>query len=263
MKNQPKPNNFPQFLSLLFSFSLSFYLVFPVLAQDSSTPSGPGFPESNEPPTEPKRNDGEAGASWRRFFKSSEPPTEPKGNESEGGARGDDICPIAPNNLGALKVWNLRPTFIWTGQITKLEIRELDSQTAFWSPRNSSINQVTSLSSNTLKLYQATVETDLQPGQIYEWYFSNNPSGEYDQYLPVEFTVMTAQDRDSIVQELQQLEQKLAAENITGDGAKLRRADFFASQNLWLEFWQEVLSMESPSEDLKALLASTINQLCQ
>ncbi|WP_413160011.1 hypothetical protein ACL6C3_16445 [Capilliphycus salinus ALCB114379] len=85
MKNQPKPNNFPQFLGLLFSFSLSFYLVFPAFAQDSSTPSWRGFPESNEPSTEPKRNDREAGASWRRFFESSEPPTEPKGKEGEGG----------------------------------------------------------------------------------------------------------------------------------------------------------------------------------
>ncbi|WP_413160010.1 hypothetical protein ACL6C3_16440 [Capilliphycus salinus ALCB114379] len=240
MKNQPKPNNFPQFLGLLFSFSFSFYLVFPALAQDSST------------------------AFWRRFFESSEPPTEPKGNDREAGTRGDDdICPIAPNNLGALKVWNIRPTLTWSGEITKLEIRELDSRTDLWNQRTSSRNKVESLSSNTLELYQVTVETDLQPGQIYEWYFSNNPSGEYDQYLPVEFTVMTAQERDSIVQELQQLEQELTAENITGDAAKLRRADFFASQNLWLEFWQEVLSMESPSEDLKALLASTIDQLCQ
>ncbi|MGB3188211.1 MAG: hypothetical protein WBB43_02125 [Limnoraphis sp.] len=238
MKNQRKPNNFPQFLGLLFSFSLSFYLVFPAFGQDSST------------------------ASWRRFFESSEPPTEPKGKEGEGGARGNDICPISPNNWGALKVWNIRPTLTWRGQITKLEIRELDSQTAFWSPRTSS-NKVPSLSSNTLELYQATVQTDLQPGQIYEWYFSNNPSGEYDQYLPIKFTVMTAQERESIVQQLQQLEQKLAAENITGDAAKLRRADFFASQNLWLEFWPEVLSMESPSEDLKALLASTIGELCK
>lgn len=240
MKNRAKPSNFLQFIGLFFSFFLSFYLVFPVWGQDSSAPP------------------------WSRFFQSSDPPpTEPKGNDSEGGARGDDICPIAPNKLGVLKVWNLRPMLTWSGEVTKLEIRELDSRTDLWNQRISSNNKVLSLSSDDLELYQITVETDLQPGQTYKWYFSDKPSGEYDEYLPLEFAVMTDQERESIALELQQLEQELTAQNVTGDGAKLRRADYFASQNLWLEFWQEVLSVESPSEDLKALLASTIGELCE
>ncbi|WP_413168100.1 hypothetical protein ACL6C3_15420 [Capilliphycus salinus ALCB114379] len=239
MKNPPKPRTCLKFMGLLFSCSLFFNLVFPLLAQNSSP------------------------LPWHRFFENSEPPTEPQGNPGDGGSRGDDICPIAPNNLAVLKVWNIRPTLTWSGEITKLEIRELDSRTNLWNQRISDNNKVPSLSSDELKLYQITVETDLQPGQTYKWYFSDKPDGEYDEYLPVEFTIMTDRERESIAQELQQLEQELTAQNITGDGAKLRRADYFASQNLWLDFWQEVLSVESPSEDLKALLTSTIGELCE
>ncbi|MEL7039578.1 MAG: hypothetical protein AAFO04_28800 [Cyanobacteria bacterium J06592_8] len=199
---------------------------------------------------------------WRRFFPNSEPP-EDDGSEA-GDERGDSLCLIAPhNNQKGIKVWSDRPTFTWEGEITKLEIRELDSRTALWSQRISSKNQVESLSSANSEWYQVQVETELQPGQTYQWYFSDKPSGEYDEYLPIEFTVMTPTERDSITQGLQQLEQELTAQNITGDAAKLRRADYFASQQLWLEFWQEVLSMDSPSEELKALLTNTVDNLCK
>jgi len=42
----------------------------------------------------------------------------------------------------------------------------------------------------------------------------------------------------------------------------LQRADYFASQKLWSEFWKEVLSVESPSEDLKVLINETVEELC-
>lgn len=198
-------------------------------------------------------------SNWKRFFPRSEPPER---DAKEGGdTRGDGLCLIAPkNSQESIKVWSQRPALTWEGEITKLEIRELDSQTKLWGQRISSRNKVQSFSSDSLELYQITSETDLQPGQTYKWYFSDKPSGEYDEYLPIEFTVMTTQERELIDQKL---EQELAAQNLTGDAAKLLRADYFASQKLWLDYWQEVLSVESPSEDLKSLLSSTVNDLCQ
>ncbi len=245
-----------------FLFSIFLLISSPVYSQN--TPRQLLLQQLSQLPSEPPSGDNmiTERSSWKIFFPRSEPPER---DATEGGdTRGDSLCLIAPNNYQeSIKIWSKRPTFIWEGKITKLEIRELDSSTKLWGQRISSRNKVQNLSSTSLELYQITAETDLQPGQTYEWYFSDKPSGEYDEYLPIEFTVMTAQERDSITQGLQELEQELAAQNITGDMAKLRRADYFASQKLWLEFWQEVLSIESPPENLKSLLSSTVNRLCK
>ncbi len=46
----------------------------------------------------------------------------------------------------------------------------------------------------------------------------------------IPFQVMAAQERDHIMTALQQLDQQLASEKITGEAAALRRAEFFAAQ---------------------------------
>ncbi|MGB3535265.1 MAG: hypothetical protein WBA13_17330 [Microcoleaceae cyanobacterium] len=214
--------------------------------------------------SEPFSDEGSEGGSqlWRKFFPRSEPVPEEGGN---GGSRGDGFCPISPYQFSEVEpILNNRPTFTWKGNITQIEIREQNSQTVVWSQDISEENRVNlNLQSDDLtplKLYQIAVETALQPGQVYELYVSTNPPIDY---RPIPFRILTTEERNAINQELQQLEQKLAAENITGDAAILQRADYFASQQLWSEFWQEVLSVETPSEDLKQLINQTVNRLCR
>jgi hypothetical protein len=104
----------------------------------------------------------------------------------------------------------------------------------------------------------------LQPDQVYEWLMlsSNN---QVKRFIP--FRVVTAQERDRISQSLQQLDQQLVAEGITGEAATLRRAEFFATQRidnqpLWSEFWQEVLSVQTPSDKLMAWTRETMTLMC-
>jgi|GEM_PF-1685460 hypothetical protein len=199
---------------------------------------------------------------WRRVFPRSEPIPE---EGRDGGSKGEGFCPIAPYQFSEIeRVWNNRPTFTWTGNITQISIREQNSQTVIWSQNISEENRVNlnleTAASNPLQLYQITVGTALQPGQVYELQVSTNPPIDY---RPIPFRMMTVEERNTVNQELQQLEQELAAENITGDAAILQRADYFASQQLWSEFWQEVLSVETASEDLKRLIDETVNRLCR
>ncbi|MDY7021575.1 MAG: hypothetical protein SWJ54_09460 [Cyanobacteriota bacterium] len=77
-----------------------------------------------------------------------------------------------------------------------------------------------------LQLYIQKIE---QLYFFYELQISTNPPIDY---RPIPFQIMTPEDRDLITQGLQQLERELKAKNITGDAAKLQRADYFASQKL-------------------------------
>jgi hypothetical protein len=79
--------------------------------------------------------------------------------------------------------------------------------------------------------------------------------------------VVRTEERKGISQALQQLDQQLAAEKITGETATLRRAEFFANQQidnqpLWSQFWQEVLSVQTPSDKLTSWTRETITSLC-
>ncbi|MEA5497568.1 hypothetical protein VB834_28460 [Limnoraphis robusta Tam1] len=197
---------------------------------------------------------------WRRLLPSSEP----QRRGQEGGGKGESFCAVAPDKISEVEqVLNERPIFTWTGNIVKVEIREQGNGTVVWSRDISAKNQVNlnfqTASSTPFKLSQVAVEKPLKPNQIYELQvFTRMPTD----YRPILFRIMTPEERNNITQGLQNLQQELAAKNITGEAAILQRADYFARQQLWSEFWQEVLSIESPSEDLKALINDTVNQLC-
>lgn len=213
--------------------------------------------------SEPKdEEDIEGGSLWRRFFPRSEEPPDNEG--SEGGSKGNDFCPIAPNQFSEIeRVWNERPTFTWTGVLTQIEVREQGNEKVIWSQEISAENRVElnaeTESSTPLNFYQVTVGTALKPGQIYELQVSTSPPIDY---RPIPLRIMTPEERNSIAQDLQELEEELQEKNITGNAATLQRADYFASQKLWSEFWQEVLSIESPSEDFKVLINETVKELC-
>jgi hypothetical protein len=199
-------------------------------------------------------------ADWRNLFGNNRPvpPVPPKGGGSRPSKEG--ICPIAPvaesetnsSILTPAVVWSDRPTFVWKGKVETIAVRLRGSEDMLWMQDVSGSNQVT-YTGNTL-----------QPDQVYEWLMlsSNN---QVKRFIP--FRVVTAQERDRISQSLQQLDQQLVAEGITGEAATLRRAEFFATQRidnqpLWSEFWQEVLSVQTPSDKLMAWTRETMTLMC-
>lgn len=197
---------------------------------------------------------------WRNLFGKRRPvppvpPTNGGGRPAEGG-----VCAIAPLAVSAPNssiltpaiVWSDRPTFVWDGVVDKIGVRVRGSQDIFWSQAVSGTNRVT---------YAGEA---LQPGRVYEWLVLSS-NDEVKRFIP--FEVMTAQERKGIAQALQQLDGQLAAEKVTGEAAALRRAEFFAAQQidnqpLWSEFWQEVLSVPTPSAQLTGWTRETMTLMC-
>lgn len=62
--------------------------------------------------------------------------------------------------------------------------------------------------------------------------------------------------------ELAQVERAIAQENLSGKAAIARRADYYASQQLWSEFWAVVRSDPHPSPDWKALQRNVVSAVC-
>jgi hypothetical protein len=198
--------------------------------------------------------------SWRKLFGQRPPvppvpPTNGGGRPAEGG-----VCLIAPlavsesdsSILTPAIVWSDRPTFVWNGEVEKIGVRVRGSQDILWSQSVSGTNRVT---------YAGKA---LQPEQVYEWLVLSS-NDEVKRFIP--FQVMTAQERKGISLALQQLDRQLASEKITGEVATLRRAEFFATQQidnqpLWSEFWQEVLSVPTPSEQLAGWTRETMTLMC-
>ncbi len=197
---------------------------------------------------------------WRNLFgqRPPVPPVPPTG----GGSRSDTggVCPLAPvaesqanpSILVTAIVWSDRPTFIWDGKVDKIGVRVRGSEDILWSQPVSGTNRVT---------YAGKA---LQPDRVYEWLVLSS-NDQVKRFIP--FRVVTAQERKGISQALQQLDQQLATEKITGEAATLRRAEFFAAQQidnqpLWSEFWQEVLSVQTPSDKLTGWTRETMTLLC-
>lgn len=198
--------------------------------------------------------------SWRKLFgkRPPVPPVPPRGGGSRPLAGG--VCPIAPlavsepgsSILTTAMVWSDRPTFVWDGEVEKIGVRLRGDEGILWSQTVSGTNRVT---------YDGEpLETD----RVYEWLVLSSED-RVRRFVP--FGAMATEERDRITIALQQLEGELEAKGITGEAAALRRAEFFATQEisdrpLWSEFWQEVLSVQSPSEELTDWTRETITSLC-
>lgn len=79
---------------------------------------------------------------------------------------------------------------------------------------------------------------------------------------PIWISVLPEGDQGAIAQALVTLEVTLRQEGLDEDAIALQRADYFADQCLWDDFWHEVMSIEHPSEDLQTLRESTLSTLC-
>lgn len=196
---------------------------------------------------------------WRTLF-GKRPPVPPVPPTGGGGRSPGGVCPIAPLAMTETKpsvqttaiVWSDRPTFVWDGSVKKIGVRLRGSEDILWSQPASGTNRVT------------YAGKPLQPNRVYEWLVLSSDN-QVKRFFP--FRVVTTEERDRITSALQQLDRQLTAEKITGEAAALRRAEFFAAQRidnqpLWSEFWQEVLSVQTPSDKLTGWTRETITLLC-
>ena len=181
---------------------------------------------------------------------SNEEPTPPVPERTGGGgSRGEILCPIAPRGIDTIpQVWSDRPLFVWRGAAKQIEVRLQGSQQVLWR------QEVTPADRSLMYGGEA-----LQPGQTYTWviFDLNNKA-----IAQTPFQIMEAQQRDRIKTRLQILQQELREKGASAEEIAMRRAQYFAQQQLWSDVWREVNSVENPSPALLRILQTIPNVSC-
>ncbi|MBD1835124.1 hypothetical protein H6F61_21120 [Cyanobacteria bacterium FACHB-472] len=172
----------------------------------------------------------------------------------DGSSRGE-FCNIWPDKerSDALTIWRDKPLFVWKGTIKRIEVRPAASDEVLWrydkvTPNDRSV------------LYTGPT---LTPGEKYDYWIlyevtNNRKTIENQDRIP--FEILASEKREKIANELARL-----ATNNPGVGAEemaLKRAEYFAQQELWSDVIQEMFSLPSPSTDWKAAQEKLRNQLC-
>jgi hypothetical protein len=197
----------------------------------------------------------QAEAWWDRIFSSSRPPDPPipRGRRPAGG-----FCAIAPNGTDpdiALPVTSDRPSLFWRGNVETVELWQAEGRVPL-EQIDLTTHTVDSLRSVQLApdqtLYQLTLDVELQPEQHYEWRIYR--TGVTEPFI-FPFTVMTMDQQTQIQQDLRGVEG-------TGETAVIQRANYFANQQLWHEFWREVFTVEQPSDPLKQIMSYSTAYFC-
>lgn len=150
------------------------------------------------------------------------------------GKRGG-FCPLAPNVSDvSTQVWSDRPFFVWRGILGKFEVHPHQSKEVLWS-------QPVALGMLGVQ-HVPYAGKALQPGQTYDWVIFNL---ENKPVVSIPFKMMNSQERDRINKQLQSLNGELRDKRATAEEIALRRAQYFAQQNLWSDVWQEYFSVKN------------------
>jgi hypothetical protein len=155
------------------------------------------------------------------------------------------ISPDAPNNIRI--VWSDRPTFIWQGNAQTVAVKSVKSEQILWSETVDKIQHIT-----------YTGEA-LQPGQTYQWKVISG--GIVLKF--VNFKIMGSQQRDRITVELQALEKQLQAEGADSEAITLAKANYFAQNQLWSDFLQQMYSVNTFTPELESLRTQISQKLCE
>ncbi|HBB30573.1 MAG TPA: hypothetical protein DDZ80_26565 [Cyanobacteria bacterium UBA8803] len=196
--------------------------------------------------------------SWQEifqdFFKNKEDNDDRTGAGAGGGISRDNSCPILQLALRTnTEVWSDRPVFLWKGKLSRIGIRNAESDRVLW-------NQSLAATDTEFTSIPYTGEP-LEPGQSYQWLIFDRENDSTPQRL-VQFKVMDAQERDRISLDLLVLRRELRAKGATPEEIALARANYFAQKGLWSDVLQEVYSVENPSEALSNIIQQIPNELC-
>ncbi|MGB3238888.1 MAG: hypothetical protein WBB29_11360 [Geitlerinemataceae cyanobacterium] len=196
-----------------------------------------GAPGVKQDPPLPE--DKETGVGTTPSATDPEPPdSKPTGVGTTPSVRGN-FCLIAPSTLGQTStIWNDLPLFIWDGNVSNIELRDHNSDTALWTAQPDA----------TASTFQYDGEP-LEPGQTYDVVMTT--TGE----LIFTFTVMDAQTRAGIAADLQALEERAIEQGADEGSIAFARAQYFANRGLRWDALQEVFSVIEPGEDAISIAA--------
>lgn len=168
-------------------------------------------------------------------------------------SRGPGLCIVEPFKRGLGKaevVWSDRPLFVWQGQIQKIEVYEQNAKTPLWEQPIASTERSKSYTGPTLK-----------PGKTYEWHIYQVASERAVAFIS--FRMMEAPDRDRIAQDLQALDTRLKQTKASPEEIAMRRASYFADQELWADVLQQLMSVKDPSPEFALFMQELPGQLCE
>lgn len=183
-----------------------------------------------------------------QILSSKKPPIKPR----KGGSRDPfppKFCVISPDAPSQTRIiWSDRPLFVWKGNLTKIQLSDLNDNTIIFS---------TSVEKTQRYTYTGK---PLQPGQIYKldvFLGKENPA------VFVPFQIMESEQRDSITAELKTLENQLKAKKSDPEAIAIAKAQYFAKLGLWSDVLQQAYSVQKPSPKLNRMLKQLPNQLCK
>lgn len=180
---------------------------------------------------------------WSDFWEGSGRRTPPAPYRRGGGRGPDELCLIAPFALPEVAmVWSDRPTFVWDGDVEKIAVRRANTDNEIWNAAATGLTHMT---------YTGEV---LQPNITYQWLIFTSDSGNEPQRI-ISFQIIPSQERNLIAQQLPAMQQD--------EAIAIERAYHFAQQELWSDFWREVLAVEQPSSKLSELIDQTVTAICE
>lgn len=213
-------------------------------------------------------------ALWSRFFK-----TDPPEPGAPGGTRDRfRFCAPKPGVLldstvipdnAPTPIWSDRPSFVfeWKAEPIEIALYRVGESKPLWTQPMTEADQVTWVErvdrdGDAISVYHVTYNgtTILSAEEDYTWIVSSNDSGVVAPDIEVE--VISEDEQRAIAQWLSNLE---TLERLNGgdeEAIALQRANYFADRGLWNDFWHEVMSLESPSEELQNLSEATLHWFC-
>lgn len=195
---------------------------------------------------------------WNSWFRSAPPPRRPISRPI---SQGDGFCPVAVSPGQDNLIWSERPVLTWLGAVEKMELRAANETGTLWdylsTDVNPDVNQGASVEIGNRRVY-SVVLTSLRPDVTYQLRVYDQPDTEP---MNINLRLLSAAERDRVSQDLQQLDSS-ALTNSTQEATSRERAGYFASENLWSSFWQELLSVQAPSPELKEILQATLTEVC-
>lgn len=184
-------------------------------------------------------------ADFLRLFKRQKPPL---------GGRAP-LCMATPGLSRSEVIWNPNPLFLWSGKASRIKVFSLDNQEVMWDAGVAETDRSIS--------YRGK---PLQPGKTYTWllFDINNqplskPDGSPDY---VSFKFMDGENRDRIKTELANLENQLRNAGNTNDQIVLKKAYYFAQQELWSDALQTIFLAPNQSNELADLANKMVSHLC-
>lgn len=191
---------------------------------------------------------------WNSWFRNAPPPRRPI-------SRGDGFCPVAVSPGQDNLIWSKQPVLTWLGAVEKMELRAVNETGTLWdyssTDVNPDVNQGAFVEIGNRRVYSVALPS-LRPDVTYQLRVYDQPDTEP---MNMNLRLLSAAERERISQDLQQLDSS-ALTNPTQEAISLERAGYFASENLWSSFWQELLSVQDPSPELKEILQATLTEVC-